>query len=88
MINQYNKDNRWKKKGISVNPLKWGINWSAGNYNVLISIYAADGSVQLAHGGIEIGQGIHTGITSIICCCQFINYIFSSSCRSGLCLCT
>jgi xanthine dehydrogenase/oxidase len=26
----------------------------------LISIYAADGSVQLTHGGIEIGQGIHT----------------------------
>ena len=65
-IKKFNMENRWKKKGISLNPLKWGINWSAGNYNVLISIYAADGSVQLTHGGIEIGQGIHTGNKSSI----------------------
>lgn len=26
----------------------------------MITIFAADGSVQLTHGGVEIGQGIHT----------------------------
>lgn len=24
-VNQFNTDNRWKKKGISLNPIKWGI---------------------------------------------------------------
>jgi len=36
------------------------------NYNCLISIFGSDGSVQLTHGGIECGQGIHTVAVQVL----------------------
>lgn len=56
-VNDFNRNNRWKKKGLSLTPIKWGISWDGGYYSCSIAIYASDGSVSLSHGGIEIGQG-------------------------------
>ena len=48
---------------MSVVPLKWGVIWNSQNpYTVMVSIYATDGTVAIAHGGIEIGQGINTKV--------------------------
>jgi xanthine dehydrogenase/oxidase len=58
-ISDFNRDNRWKKKGISLTPIKWGAGWTGGYYNALVSIYASDGSVAVCHGGVECGQGKH-----------------------------
>ena len=55
--------NRWKKKGLSVMPMKYGIGWDGGNYNVYMTIYHVDGTVAIAHGGIESGQGINTKVS-------------------------
>lgn len=33
-----------------------------GNFTVLVSIYAGDGSVAVSHGGVECGQGINTKV--------------------------
>lgn len=58
-IEEFNKLNRWVKKGISVVPNNY--NFAIfGNWTVLISIYNADGTVAIRHGGIEMGQGINT----------------------------
>ncbi|XP_037929610.1 xanthine dehydrogenase-like, partial [Teleopsis dalmanni] len=61
-IQEFNKSNRWRKRGISIVPTKYGISFGIPHINqagCLINIYA-DGSVLLAHGGVEIGQGLHT----------------------------
>jgi xanthine dehydrogenase molybdopterin-binding subunit B len=50
------------KRGIALVPLKYEISY-AGNFSALVSIYAVDGTVAVAHGGIECGQGINTKVS-------------------------
>ncbi|XP_017481952.1 PREDICTED: xanthine dehydrogenase isoform X3 [Rhagoletis zephyria] len=69
-IVEFNRKNRWRKRGISLVPTKYGIAFGAMHLNqagALINIYA-DGSVLLSHGGVEIGQGLHTKM--IQCCAR------------------
>ncbi|XP_052242919.1 uncharacterized protein LOC127852926 [Dreissena polymorpha] len=56
----FNQSNRWKKKGLSVVPLKFGIDWRGARYGSQVSIYWPDGTVAITHGGIELGQGCNT----------------------------
>lgn len=60
---------RWKKRGIAAIPTMYGIGFSGGSTflnqaGALILIYA-DGSVLLAHGGVEMGQGLHTKMIQV-----------------------
>ncbi|KAL9892420.1 xanthine dehydrogenase rosy [Glossina fuscipes fuscipes] len=67
-IEEFNKKNRWRKRGISAVPTKYGIAFGVLHLNQagsLINIYS-DGSVLLSHGGVEIGQGLNT---KMIQCC-------------------
>lgn len=57
------------KKGIGMTPVMFGISFTLTMYNkagALVHIYK-DGSVQVNHGGTEMGQGIHTNIRRIAC---------------------
>ncbi|KAK9891885.1 hypothetical protein WA026_017370 [Henosepilachna vigintioctopunctata] len=58
-IANFNKENRWKKKGISVIPMTF-IYELAGPYTATVSIFHYNGNVTIHHGGIELGQGINT----------------------------
>ena len=61
-IEQFNKVNRHKKKGISVMPLRYSMSYELGYYNALVSVRHSDGSVAVSHGGIEMGQGLSTKV--------------------------
>ncbi|KAG7463843.1 hypothetical protein MATL_G00180940 [Megalops atlanticus] len=61
-IAQFNANNRWKKRGISAVPIKFGVGFSKWFYNqgaALVNIFK-DGSVLVSHGGTEMGQGLNT----------------------------
>lgn len=57
------KANRWRKRGLSMVPLRYGVTWVPFNATVLVSVYAGDGTVSIVHGGVEIGQGINTKVS-------------------------
>ncbi|XP_035533549.1 aldehyde oxidase 6 [Morone saxatilis] len=66
-VDQFNQQNRWKKRGMSIIPIKYGIAFAESFLNqaaALVHIYK-DGSVLVTHGGTEMGQGIHTKMQQV-----------------------
>ncbi|XP_071392432.1 aldehyde oxidase 6 isoform X3 [Centroberyx affinis] len=66
-IDQFNQQNRWKKRGMSIIPIKYGIAFGESFFNqaaALVHIYK-DGSVLVSHGGAEMGQGLHTKMQQV-----------------------
>ncbi|KAK7136891.1 hypothetical protein R3I93_017070 [Phoxinus phoxinus] len=66
-IDLFNQQNQYKKRGISIIPIKYGIGFAEGFLNqaaALVHIYK-DGSVLVSHGGAEMGQGIHTKVQQV-----------------------
>ena len=56
------------KRGIAVTPVKFGISFTATFFNqagALVHVFT-DGSVQVNHGGTEMGQGLHTKIMQLV----------------------
>ncbi|XP_052058893.1 xanthine dehydrogenase/oxidase-like isoform X1 [Mytilus californianus] len=63
----FNSENRWKKRGICMIPTKFGIAFTATFLNqagALVMVYR-DGSVLVTHGGVEMGQGLHTKMIQV-----------------------
>jgi len=66
-IAKWNGKNPHHKRGIAMTPVKFGISFTLTHLNqagALVLVYQ-DGSVQVNHGGTEMGQGIHTNIIAI-----------------------
>jgi xanthine dehydrogenase large subunit len=56
------------KRGLALTPVKFGISFTATFFNqagALVHCYT-DGSVQVNHGGTEMGQGLHTKVCQIV----------------------
>lgn len=63
----FNQQNSREKRGLGVTPVKFGISFTNTPLNqagALINIYI-DGTLQLNHGGIEMGQGLNAKIQKI-----------------------
>ncbi|KAK3344294.1 Molybdopterin-binding domain of aldehyde dehydrogenase-domain-containing protein [Lasiosphaeria hispida] len=66
-VTVFNKEHKWRKRGLALIPTKFGISFTALWFNqagALVHIYH-DGSILVAHGGTEMGQGLHTKMTMI-----------------------
>ncbi|KAF9958088.1 hypothetical protein BGZ72_000893 [Mortierella alpina] len=87
-VTEFNKQSRWRKRGISLIPMRYGIGFSAPHLNqagALIHIYH-DGSILLSHGGVEMGQGLHTKMIQVCAEClripmEFIHTVDASTDR-------
>jgi xanthine dehydrogenase large subunit len=66
-IERYNSQHAHHKRGLAITPVKFGISFTTAFFNqagALVLVYR-DGSVQVNHGGTEMGQGLHTKIAQI-----------------------
>ena len=67
-ISQWNSESPVIKRGIAITPVKFGISFTATLFNqagALVHVYL-DGSVQVNHGGAEMGQGLNTKVAQIV----------------------
>jgi xanthine dehydrogenase large subunit len=67
-ISAFNASNKVFKKGIALTPVKFGISFTVQHLNqagALVHVYT-DGSIQLSHGGTEMGQGLFTKVAQVV----------------------
>jgi xanthine dehydrogenase large subunit len=67
-IEEFNAENTILKKGIALTPVKFGISFTLKHLNqagALVNVYS-DGSIQLNHGGTEMGQGLYTKVAQVV----------------------
>ncbi|MEQ8967115.1 MAG: xanthine dehydrogenase molybdopterin binding subunit [Azospirillaceae bacterium] len=75
-IDDFNAAHPVLKKGMALTPVKFGISFTATHLNqagALIQVYQ-DGSVQLNHGGTEMGQGVYVKVAQIVADAFQIDY--------------
>ncbi len=64
----FNRGSHVIKRGIALTPVKFGISFTKTEYNqagALVHVYT-DGSIQLNHGGTEMGQGLYTKVAQVV----------------------
>ncbi|MBO9483757.1 xanthine dehydrogenase molybdopterin binding subunit [Salinisphaera sp. G21_0] len=67
-IRAYNQQSPVLKKGLALTPVKFGISFTAKHLNqagALVHVYT-DGSIQINHGGTEMGQGLYIKVAQIV----------------------
>jgi len=67
-VDTFNGGHPHHKRGLAITPVKFGISFTATFFNqagALVLVYR-DGSVQLNHGGTEMGQGLHTKMRNVV----------------------
>ncbi len=64
----FNQTSPILKKGIALTPVQFGISFTLIHLNqagALVHVYS-DGSIQLNHGGTEMGQGLFTKVAQVV----------------------
>ena len=67
-VDAFNAENTWRKRGIALVPVKYGsgYNWVQLEQALAhVAINAADGSVVIHQGGVEMGQGLMTVVEQV-----------------------
>ncbi len=67
-IKAWNQQGTSIQRGMAITPVKFGISFTATLFNqagALVNVLT-DGSVQVNHGGTEMGQGLHTKVCQIV----------------------
>lgn len=66
-IEAFNRSSQYVKRGMALTPVKFGISFTTAFLNqagALVNIYR-DGTVQVNHGGTEMGQGLYAKILGV-----------------------
>ncbi len=67
-VRDFNASSPILKKGLALTPVQFGISFTLIHLNqagALVHVYS-DGSIQLNHGGTEMGQGLFTKVAQVV----------------------
>ncbi|HEY6969803.1 MAG TPA: molybdopterin cofactor-binding domain-containing protein [Candidatus Angelobacter sp.] len=67
-VDEFNKKNRWRKRGLAMLPAKYGSGYNFVQIEqaaAIVFVNQGDGSVVIHQGGVEMGQGLTTQIVQI-----------------------
>ena len=67
-VSAFNASSPILKKGLALTPVQFGISFTLIHLNqagALVHVYS-DGSIQLNHGGTEMGQGLFTKVAQVV----------------------
>lgn len=74
-VDCFNSENRYKKRGLRWSCCRWPP-VLAIYYDLNMSVFHSDASVDITHGGVEMGQGINTKLAQVAAhphnCCKFV----------------
>uniref|UniRef100_A0A1I8JBK2 Xanthine dehydrogenase n=1 Tax=Macrostomum lignano TaxID=282301 RepID=A0A1I8JBK2_9PLAT len=66
-VDRFNSSQSYRKRGLHITPLCYGIGFGRSflqQAGALVNVYL-DGSVLITHGGVEMGQGLHTKLLQV-----------------------
>uniref|UniRef100_T1GSG4 Uncharacterized protein n=1 Tax=Megaselia scalaris TaxID=36166 RepID=T1GSG4_MEGSC len=63
-VKEFNKLNRWRKKGIATSIMEFDAQ-PVGAFQATVNIYHGDGTVAISHGATEMGQGLNTKVIQV-----------------------
>ncbi|GFH58163.1 xanthine dehydrogenase [Chaetoceros tenuissimus] len=65
---EFNRLNRWKKRGIYMLPIKYGSGYNLKmleQASCMISVYSSDGTIMINQSGVDCGQGLRTKLLQV-----------------------
>ncbi len=73
---KFNLTNKYKKQGIAIIPIKFGLSFTQGAFNqgsAILWVYL-DGSVSVSHAGVEMGQEVNTKVAQVVANCLGVDF--------------
>jgi xanthine dehydrogenase/oxidase len=67
-VERFNAQNKWRKRGVSMIPVKYGSGYNLvmlEQASAIVSIYSADGTVIIHQAGADMGQGSMTQVVQV-----------------------
>ncbi|RED48528.1 molybdopterin cofactor-binding domain-containing protein [Aestuariispira insulae] len=68
IVDDFNAENKWRKRGICLMPLKYGSGYNLvmlEQTSAMVNVFSGDGTVLIRQGGVDMGQGMMTKVVQI-----------------------
>jgi xanthine dehydrogenase/oxidase len=67
-VDDYNKENKWRKRGLAMVPVKYGSGYNLTlleQATAVVTVYSGDGSILIHQGSVDMGQGVKTKVEQV-----------------------
>ena len=65
-VASFNAANKWRKRGVHMSAVKYGIGVPGNQVGVLMNVMQDDGTILVSCTAVEVGQGVNTKVAQTI----------------------